>query len=113
MNDDSNLLQDVANMLTRPSCYYVRHCHLSFTTGVLVEHDISIAANRKAIQLKQSYLQGPFNIPAGRARALAVVASVETGLGEKSVKGFLVTLTIELTNEKRLTEADATILKFR
>ena len=100
-------------MLTRPSCYYVRHCHLSFITGVLAEHDISITASRKAIQLKESYLQGPFDTPAGRARALAVVAPVETGLGEESVKGFLVTLAMELANGKRLTEADATILKLR
>ena len=68
-------MQDVANMLTRPS-----------------ENDISITASRKGIQLKNLHLQYPLNTPAKRARVLAVVASVETGLGEGSVEGFLVTL---------------------
>ncbi len=41
------------------------------------------------------------------------MASVETGLGEESVEGFLVTLAMELDKGKRLTVADATILDLR
>ena len=38
------------------------------------------------------------------------MASVEIGLGEESVEGFLVTLAMGLAKGKRLTVADATIL---
>ena len=86
-------IQDVANILTRPS-----------------ENDISITASHKGIQLKKRYLRPPYNTPAKRARALAIVASVKTRLDKESVEGFLITLAIELDKEKRLTIANTTIL---
>ena len=65
VNDDSNLLQDIARKLSNPSCYYVRYCYLSFITAVLAE-DISRTACRKAIHLKNSYLNR-LDTHAGRA----------------------------------------------
>ena len=86
-------MQDVANMLIR-----------------LSENDISITASRKDIQLKERYLRSLYNTPAKRARALAIIASVKTRLGKKSVEGFLIILAIELDKGKRLTVTNTTIL---
>ena len=88
-----NIMQDVANMLTR-----------------LFERDINITINRKIIQFNQFYLKNFFNIFVKRIRVLVVVVFVKIELNKKSVKGFLVILTIKLIKKKKLTKIDKTIL---